>query len=120
MDDIWKLLNEKQVPPGDYASGWCYDQLLGAAFAIQQIKCVKLSSNSEVASYRNKIDSLRDLSSNDYDNFALGFYINSSLHRVVWACERLLRFISGKEDERSFKNIIKKLILNILTIITLN
>jgi hypothetical protein len=53
------------------------------------------------------VGNLRDESSLEFKVFSWGFYVNSTIHRIVWACERLLGGISANEHD-GFATILKE------------
>jgi hypothetical protein len=112
MDDlktIWYKLKQYDAPQNASAEGWCYDQLLGAAFALEEAAKVELPDPNAFKCYRGNVGDLCSEDTEAYKKFAWGFYLNSAINRIVWGCERLLRFVGQADDPHIyFPEVIKK------------
>ncbi len=109
LKTIFQKLQGHKPPLDASAEGWCYDQLLGAAFALEKASKIGSTDPEAFKCYRSNVSNLYSEDTEAYKGFGWGFYLNSAIHRIVWGCERLLRFV-GKTDNHKiyFPEVVKK------------
>ncbi|OHE17296.1 MAG: hypothetical protein A2X96_01755 [Syntrophobacterales bacterium GWC2_56_13] len=97
IDSIWERIEAFIAPQGPTPEGWCYDLLLAGTVSLTKTKTLPVALPDAYNAYRNP-SVLRHLTGPEYDAFAWGFYLNSAIHRVIWAMERLLRIVASMDS----------------------